>query len=371
MRMSRLQQLAVFSFAVVHLLLFSICPVRSRIYQTSDAVVIEVDDVRPSTFANRNSGFPPPIPMMYAINPYTGLLSQPYSNFPIWPYPLYQPASSSVPDVKDVAATSSDSRQQTFACGVGPPSTPQRSLPIAAIVGGSEAIPNSWPFIVGLRMSGKSAVLCGGSILSPTRILTAAHCVEKLSVFDISTLIVGFGMHNQTANDAEQTRRVSRVVYNIAYNAKTKQNDVAVLTIDPPIVYSAAISPVCLPPFNNAADRFAGKDAAIMGWGTLQSGGSQPDELQQATVQIIPNADCNAQYNGKITNQQLCASAPGKDTCQGDSGGPIAVQAEAGSIAWTQVGITSFGNGCAKPNFAGVYASVAFFRRWIDTYMTS
>ena len=92
----------------------------------------------------------------------------------------------------------------------------------------------------------------------------------------------------------------------------------------------------------------------------------QPNVLQQATVQIIPNKDCNAQYKGVIIRQQLCASAPGKDSCQvklpfissiihviyvvlstfkGDSGGPLVVQAKAGSTAWTQVGITSFGNG--------------------------
>lgn len=49
-------------------------------------------------------------------------------------------------------------------------------------------------------------------------------------------------------------------------------NNVAVLTVTPPIVYSAAISPVCLPPFNNAVNPFLGLDAAIMGWGTLASG---------------------------------------------------------------------------------------------------
>jgi secreted trypsin-like serine protease len=146
----------------------------------------------------------------------------------------------------------------------------------------------------------------------------------------------------------------------------------------------------------------------------------QPNVLQQATVQIIPNKDCNAQYKGVIIRQQLCASAPGKDSCQvklpfissiihviyvvlstfkGDSGGPLVVQAKAGSTAWTQVGVISYGRGrqstvdcslyfpiihmlhlimcfsfilyegCAVPDFAGVYASVAFFRNWIDTYM--
>ncbi|XP_046459628.1 trypsin-like [Daphnia pulex] len=378
MRMSRLPHLAIFFFAAsVHLLLFSICPVSSRIYRTNDAVVIEVDDVRPSTFANRNFANPAPIPMMYAVNPYTILLSQPYSNFPFWPYPLYQqPASSSVPDVEDVAATSSESKQQKINCGVGPPSPPQRSLPVAAIVGGSEAIPNSWPFIAGLRIAGRSSVFCGGSIISPTRILTAAHCVEKMSAFNISTMTVNLGMHNQTGNDADHTRRVSRVVYHIAYNANTNQNDVAVLTIDPPIVYSAAVSPVCLPRASSAVDQFAGKDAAIMGWGRENENDTiPPDVLKQATVQIIPNADCKTQYavggvEMEITNQQLCASADGRDTCQGDSGGPIVVQAGS-TTAWTQVGITSFGNGCAKPNFAGVYASVAFFRNWINTYMNS
>jgi hypothetical protein len=111
-----------------------------------------VDGVGPSNYAIRNFGNPPPNPMMYANNPYTGLLSQPYPNFPFWPYyPLYKPTSS-FSDADDVTATSPESRQQNIACGKGPDAPPQRKNPTVGIVGGSDADPNSWPFIVSYSM---------------------------------------------------------------------------------------------------------------------------------------------------------------------------------------------------------------------------
>jgi hypothetical protein len=101
--------------------------------------------VRPSIFSIRNSGgIPPPIPMMYAVNAYTGLSYQQQPNFPFSPYPLYQPAASSF---SDITANSPQSRQK-ITCGVGPASLPQRTTPVVGIVGGSNAIPNSWPFMV-------------------------------------------------------------------------------------------------------------------------------------------------------------------------------------------------------------------------------
>ncbi|XP_046459622.1 serine protease 41-like [Daphnia pulex] len=386
MRMSRLQHLTLFSFAAVHLLLFSICPVSGRIYRTKDAIVIDVTNTvainlaeQPSIrFASSNFGYSGPIP----VNPYTGLHYLSYPNFPFWPYPLLnKPTISSVSaDVKDFAATSPESRQQTIACGVGPASLPRQTAPTVGIVGGSEAEKNSWPFIVGLRIAGMSTVFCGGSIISTTKILTAAHCVEKLSVSDISTMTVSLGMHTQgngntLRNDAKQTRRVTRAVYHIDFNIETMVNDVAILTIDPPINYSKAISPVCLPPVNTTTNQYFNRNAAIIGWGLLNADGSQPNALQQATVKTTNKARCKRVWDSvvPILNQHICAGADDKDVCQGDSGGPLLVQGEGGSTtAWTQVGITSFGNNCpALANQPSVFASVAFFRDWIDTYINS
>ena len=108
--------------------------------------------------ANRNSGNPPLIPMAYAsVNPYTGLYYHQQPNFPFWPYPLYQPVSS-FSDADDVTATSPESRQQNIACGKGPDAPPQRKTPTVGIVGGSDAVENSWPFIVSVQASVKMKI---------------------------------------------------------------------------------------------------------------------------------------------------------------------------------------------------------------------
>jgi secreted trypsin-like serine protease len=100
----------------------------------------------------------------------------------------------------------------------------------------------------------------------------------------------------------------------------------------------------------------------IAGWGAATEGGGQQRYLLKATVPFVSDATCNANYGGDlIPAEEICAgyASGGVDTCQGDSGGPM-FRRDA-SNAWIQVGIVSWGNGCARPNYPGVYTQVSYF----------
>ena len=122
---------------------------------------------------------------------------------------------------------------------------------------------------------------------------------------------------------------------------------------------------VCLP--NVAATD--GAQCWITGWGTLQSGGSHPENLQQASVPIVSHETCVADYDSSsIDASMVCAGydAGGKDSCQGDSGGPLVC--ESGGSYYLH-GVTSWGYGCASADYYGVYARVHHLRSWINQKM--
>ncbi|KAK4321020.1 hypothetical protein Pmani_008128 [Petrolisthes manimaculis] len=94
--------------------------------------------------------------------------------------------------------------------------------------------------------------------------------------------------------------------------------------------------------------------------------GSSPSILQEVALNLITTGSCASQVTiPDDQNQVVCALTPNKDTCQGDSGGPLVVQLCDGR--WAQIGITSYGVGCARPNNPGVYAKVPFFTDWISS----
>jgi len=228
------------------------------------------------------------------------------------------------------------------------------------IVGGNETEKNEFPWQVMLWMSSVPVPYCGGSILSKKTILTAAHCVATWGVENITVVV---GEHDWTVDDGEKRMNVCDKVIHPNYGSRsTWDYDFAILTLCENITFTNYTTPVC-PPSHPESD-YADVSAMIMGWGGLYEGGPGPDELMEAEVTTITNKQCSAAYlPGNITDSMICAGAQGKDTCQGDSGGPL-VTDEGGY--YSQIGVVSWGKGCARPDYPGVYSRITSAAKFIQ-----
>jgi len=222
------------------------------------------------------------------------------------------------------------------------------------IVGGEETEVNEYPWQVGIIDTFTGKPYCGGSILSSRTILTAAHCTVDSSAQSMTVVV---GEHDWTvAGDGEQRMSVCGKEEHPSYNSVTLDYDISILTLCEDItLQQQSATPVCLP--LSPSSPYANIPAIVSGWGTLAAGGSQPDELMEVEVQTMTNAACSNDYGpGQISDRMICAADAGKDACQGDSGGPL-VTAEPGGY-YSQIGVVSWGFGCASPDFPGVYARV-------------
>uniref|UniRef100_A0A1I8GFW1 Peptidase S1 domain-containing protein n=1 Tax=Macrostomum lignano TaxID=282301 RepID=A0A1I8GFW1_9PLAT len=240
--------------------------------------------------------------------------------------------------------------------GCGRPAIPPDET---RIVGGKEAVKNSWPWMVSLRLFGGH--FCGGSIYNANWIITAAHCVENY--MSPSMWGVDAGRHCRDCTEATlQRRKVTQVVRYPNYDSSRTNQDLAMMRVDRPFQFNSQVSPVCLPssPVSNMASCFA------TGWGSTQGTGDNT-RLLQVMVPIVPNSICGdaSHYGGAITSYMVCAGYEqgGKDACQGDSGGPLVCKS---GRVWYLQGITSWGEGCAKPQRPGVYTRVQMYTSWIQ-----
>ncbi|KAG7483683.1 hypothetical protein MATL_G00040980 [Megalops atlanticus] len=232
------------------------------------------------------------------------------------------------------------------------------------IVGGQVASRGAWPWQVSLQF--RFQHLCGGSIITPYWILTAAHCVAENPNPRDWTVFAGY--LSQTDMYYNPGNSVERIISHKKYDSQTNDYDIALMKLREPLTVSDVVKPVCLP---NAGLNFnAPLQCWISGWGATVSDGHGSEVLREAQVSVIDRTTCNSRavYNGQITDTMICAGKlqGGVDSCQGDSGGPLVTEKNS---VWWLVGDTSWGYGCALKNKPGVYGNVTFFLSWIYEQM--
>jgi secreted trypsin-like serine protease len=236
------------------------------------------------------------------------------------------------------------------------------------IINGTRAISGNWPWMAAIIYSGHSAAnnRCGGTLIHSSWILTAAHCTDGETINSIKVML---GEHDLRKDEKGELIGIKQIIKHPDYvKSDNPTADIALLQLEKPYTQSAVL---------RMAERFSditqlGAFATVIGWGKTDTNvnTSFSSVLRQAAVPIVSNEVCNAKqsYDGDVKESMLCAGFEegGTDGCQGDSGGPLVIKTNG---VWQQVGIMSWGKGCALPHYYGVYTRVSSFQAFVNKHI--
>ncbi|MDQ7074901.1 MAG: trypsin-like serine protease [Gammaproteobacteria bacterium] len=233
------------------------------------------------------------------------------------------------------------------------------------IVGGTPSVAGAYPWMVSLQDN--FGHFCGGSLIADRWVLTAAHCTfdNNNTPLPASQLHVAIGINTLDSVTPNQLITVKTIHIHPDYTHNSgSDSDIALLELSQTSNQTPTLT--ATPSLMNQIA--VASPLRVMGWGVLQENGRASNTLQEVDLPLVSQNSCNQSYGGGITDNMLCAgfAAGGKDSCQGDSGGPLLYQ---NNGVWHQVGVVSFGNGCAQAGFPGVYTRVANYESWIKEFV--
>jgi secreted trypsin-like serine protease len=240
------------------------------------------------------------------------------------------------------------------------------------IINGTPAAADNWPWMVAIGNTYStisSTQFCGGSLIHPSWILTAAHCTLDETVDTIKVLL---GTHDLAQEKNAEVIKLKEIIRHPEYDKhpENPKHDIALLHLEQPSQQ----------PILQLADYYSdliqiGSSATVMGWGKMdvKNRNSYSPVLMQTDLPIIDNEECNRVYDGDVKETMLCAGfiEGGTDACVGDSGGPL-VRADTAidsQVKWKQIGIVSWGEGCASPGYYGVYTRTSSYQAFISEHI--
>jgi len=229
------------------------------------------------------------------------------------------------------------------------------------IVGGKHAVHGELPYQASLQkisFFGTKTHYCGGTLISPICVITAGHCLDGRHAKDV---LVRLGSNSLKNDPVAIEMPAEDLIIHPQYDPNTIHSDIGILKLKHPISYKVNVNRVPLPEFK--ANTSVDTHCTISGWGSIKEGGVVSKSLMYADVPIISDDKCRDHYGkSEISEQMMCAgyTEGGIDSCQGDSGGPMVCD---GRLS----GVVSWGIGCARPKYPGVYTQVSYYTKWIES----